>query len=178
MTKITNRSHYAHVFDQWAKAPVKLGPQPTDAQLGAVHAFKRVGGKEALGMAMAMRDCGMTSEQMLGASALFDGNPTPCRNTIAKFVTNGLFDRVAAGNGVIKITLTPRGQQWVANKAKGDVAAAADAPKAKGARGTKAPKAKRASKAPKATEAVPVVDATPDAVPVTVTEVPADATVN
>ena len=180
MAKATNRSHYAHVLDQWAKAPVKLGPQPTEAQFATAHVFGRPG-KQALGIAMALRDCGMTSPQMLAASALDDGNPTPCRNKLGLLVTNGMFARDAAGNGVIKLSLAPRGQQWVDQRAKAgsDVAVAADEVKATKARGAKAKPAKRASKPRKAAEVVPVADATPDAVPVPVTETaPVDATVN
>jgi len=122
MAKLTHKSRYltstgANLFDQWAKSPVKLGPVPTEAQLGVVHTFKRPGGKESLGMAMALRDCGMTAAQMTAASSLFDGNPTTCRNTIAKFIAAGMFTGGTNG-GVIKIELAPRGKAWVDAKAK------------------------------------------------------------
>lgn len=180
MTKVSNRSHYTHVLDQWSKAPVKLGPQPTEAQFAIAHVFGRPG-KQALGIAMALRDDGMTSAQMLAASALDDGNPTPCRNKLGLLVTNGMFTRDAAGNGVIKLTLAPRGQQWADNKAKAasDATVAAGEVKGKAARVAKAKAPKRASKPAKVTEAVPVVDATPDSVPVPVIEgTPETATVN
>ena len=124
---------------------------------------------------MALRDCGMTGPQMLAASALDDGNPTPCRNKLGLLVTNGMFSRDAAGNGVIKLTLAPRGKVWADNKAKagGDATVPAGEPKAKPARVAKAKPAKRTSKPATVTE--PVVEAP---APVTPEVQPEGVTVN
>lgn len=109
MAKLTQKSRYPqHVFTDWVKA---LGPLPSEAQLSVAHVFGRPG-KQALGIAMALRDCGMTSSQMTSASALFDGKATTCRNKIKAEIAAGMFDG-GASNGVIKITLTPRGQQHI-----------------------------------------------------------------
>jgi hypothetical protein len=197
MAKLTHKSRYltatgANLFDQWAKSPVKLGPVPTEAQLGVVHTFKRGGGKESVTMAMALRDCGVSVEQMLGASALFDGNPTASRNTIDKFIKAGMFEGGWQG-GVCHITLAPRGKAWVDAKAKAALEAPAKPALVKGkpamtdgatpkasngkAKATvdKAVKAKAARK-PKAPKPAPVVDQPVDQPAIDVATLPAPGT--
>lgn len=129
MSKSTNRGHYTNVFSAWSKA---LGPQPTEAQLATAHVFGRPG-KQALGIAMAMRDQGMNTAQMCGASALFDGKPTPCRNKLigtGGLVQAGLFTREPLPHA-IKITLSDAGRAWVVKAAQADKATPVKAEPAK-----------------------------------------------
>lgn len=174
MAKATNRSHYAPVIDQWSKSPVKLGPVPSEQHFTIAHAFApRGAGKQSLGFAMALRDGGMTRDQMLFAANLYDvamGKPAPKGTTcLNQFKVPTACGELSGGNqaGVIKYTLTPKGQARLdrASSLKG-AGVATDEAKPVKASAPKAPKAKRASKPRKVTEVVITEVSEPVQVPV------------
>lgn len=116
MANVKHSGFYTNVLANWHKA---LGPKPTEAQLSLAHVFGKPG-KQAMGIAMALRDGGMSPQAMTGASALFDGRPTPCRNKLVGstgLVAAGLFERLKpeAGQptGTIALKITTEGEKWV-----------------------------------------------------------------
>lgn len=152
MTKQTQKSLYpSQVFSGWQKA--QHGPMPTNEQLEIAHVFGRPG-KQALGIAMALRDGGISESQMRLSSALFDGKNTTCRNKMVGkggLVECGFFDR-APVKGAIKLTLTKVGLDHIAKHGNASTAAtkvAAETPKADKPKAKAKAKARKA-KAPKA----------------------------
>ena len=105
-----HRAHYVAVWPNWVTKT--MGAQPTNDQLAIVHALGLRPGKQAMVCAAALRDTGVTSHQMLMISAAFDGNPTPQRNRLMGLISTGEFKREAAA-GAYKVTLTPKGKQYV-----------------------------------------------------------------
>lgn len=148
----TNKSFYAATLAKWATSPVKLGPQPSEAQFATAHQFGRPG-KQSLGFAMALRDCGMTRGQMKQSAYLYDEKATTCFSHINDYVVAGTFTRdMNAPNKALKITLSDKGVKTLEARAAAQAATVtADKPAAKVAKG-KAVKAKRASKARKITQ--------------------------
>ena len=151
--KTTNKSHYAQVLAHWRDSPVKLGPPSTEQQFATAHSFApRGAGKQSLGFAMALRDCGMTRPQMLHAAHLYDvhtGSPTPrgtpCLNQFTIPVQCGELE-AGLTKGLIKYTLTPKGEARLARTAQLLAAKAPPAP-------VKAPKAKAVKVRAKANKA-------------------------
>lgn len=143
--------NYAVELKAWQ--PKVHGPKPSEAELSTAHAFGKPG-KQSLALALALREGGVTGDQMKLVSALRDGKPTPHLNHMKLLVKAGSFTR-AATPGVYKVTLTPTGKRWV-EKATLDAKPVTDAVKAEGA--TKAtPKAKATDKPTvKAAKAKPV----------------------
>lgn len=119
-----------------------------------------------MAVAMALRDCGMTSAAMTSASALFDGKATPHRNHIKAKVESGEFKREPMLGGGIKLSLTAKGKAWVEKAADADKAT----PKVTTAKATTAPatngKGKAARKAARKAKVKAATAATVDA-PVT-----------
>lgn len=107
---------YSTVFNAWqVKA---LGPKPTNEQLGVIHALGARPGKQAMANAMALRDGGVSGNQIKGASALFDGNPTPQLNKMRGFVdVAGVLAWVplpSTGDGkVYRTKLTDKGRAMI-----------------------------------------------------------------
>jgi len=90
-----HRGWYATVFSNWQTK--QLGAQPTNEQLGIIHALGARPGKQAMANAMALRDQGVTGNQIKAAASLFDGNPTPQLNKMRGFITDALVKRLPAG---------------------------------------------------------------------------------
>jgi hypothetical protein len=178
-TKLPNGPHSNHYKALWQAWQTELhGPYPTEQALSDVHALGCSPGKQAMAIAMAMREGGASRRQIMLASGLFDGNPSGQFNKLKLMIANGTFTQLSAG-GVYKVELTKAGAEMVARGATRTArvtpsithlnggqpvanpntvgsakpakapAKAADAPKPEGAV-TKPPKAKAASKPRKA----------------------------
>src|SRR5215469_6596476 len=93
MAQVKHISFYTNVYTAWAGCPVKLGPKPTEAQLATAHVHGKPG-KQSLTVAMALRDCGVSREQMLAASGLYDGKCTPQLNHMKALVASGMLVRL------------------------------------------------------------------------------------
>jgi len=176
MTNSNNAAtHYADTFKGWSGEKAKLlGPKPTAETLDAVHKLGARPGKQALAIAMGLRETGITAAQMQIACG------APQLNKMRGFITDAFLKRVAApkvdGHTCYKLELTAKGKQRIerAEKAlaKAEAAGAAEGePKAKA-------KAKGTRNAKQANTPVQPVTGTSEAASVTVT-VPdtADATV-
>jgi hypothetical protein len=170
MSNMKHINNYTNVMAGWSKA---LGAKPTEAQLSLAHVFGRPG-KQSLAVAMALRDSGVTGKQMLAASALFDGRPTPQRNHLRGLVSDGTFTRLPVP-GAYAVALSDKGKSWVAlhsGEAAAKLAlkpASEPAPKAKA---VKAKAEKPASKPRKAKVTVAVTEA-PDTAVTAPVEMPA-----
>jgi hypothetical protein len=156
MTDATN--YYAPQFKAWGK---QLGPKPTADQLASIHGLGCRPGKQALAIAMSLRDCGVTAGQIVMACG------APQLNKMRGLITDALLKRepvanTEAGHTVYKCVVTPKGLQRIkrteAAAAKAEAAGAAVADdvtskpkgKAKGnGKVAKARKAKVTSEAPK-----------------------------
>src|ERR1700690_951953 len=143
MTTNQNRAPYATTFKSWQKS---WGPQPTEAQLAAVHGLQARPGKQALAIAMGLRDCGVTNSQIVGAC----GNPqlNKMRGLISDaYLKRELVPNNELGHTVYKLHVTKKGEgriaRTVANAVKAEAAGNATEAPAK----AKAP-AKRKVKAP------------------------------
>lgn len=168
VTTMSNENHtafYAPQFKSWA---VKThGPKPTALQLEQAHGLGCRPGKQALAVAMGLREGGVTNPQVLFAC----GNPQ--NNKRGGLVTDGYLKRNAAaktaeGHEVYQYTVTPKGLKRVeATKARA-------AALAKAGEAESGPKVKKAAKgtAPRKPKAAPVADTvTGDTAPAeTVTE--------
>lgn len=120
MTTNTDTAWATPYFKQWL---ARLGSKPTAAQLATAAAFaKRAPGHEAMALAMALRDEGVTGSQVLIACG------APQNNHRTKLITAGFFKREATGkvdgHTVYKITLTKRGEAAVTKR---EAVTAADA---------------------------------------------------
>lgn len=117
-----HRGYYANVWPNWVTKA--LGAQPTNEQLGTIHGLKARPGKQALACAMALRDTGVTGNEIKGAVSLVDGGANPQLNKL-----RGLVDIAKVmqwvpmpdrnGLHVYRIKLTPHG----ANMLKGNATA-------------------------------------------------------
>src|SRR5271167_2942715 len=108
--------HYAPQFKAWA---VKThGPRPTEVQLEQAHMLGCKPGKQALAVAMGLRDEGVTNPQVLHAC----GNPQ--NNKRAGLVTDSYLKRermarTPEGHEAYKYTVTPKGIKRIdTNKAR------------------------------------------------------------
>lgn len=171
--KMSEANWYTNVFKAWQAKT--LGPKPTAEMLASIHKLGARPGKQALAIAMGLRDCGVTNGQIIGAC----GNPQ--LNKMRGYITDAFLKReavppTALGHTVYKLVLTAKGLQRIkqtearAAKAeangKGDTEAKPKATvKAKGAAKAKG-KAKGAAKgkatvtAPEAVETAPATEAT------------------
>lgn len=125
---------YVDLFKGWQVK--QLGPKPTDELLGTAHAFGRPG-KQSLALAMAMRDCGVTANQIIMACG------APQNNHRRGLIAEGLFKREmvapnAQGHTVYKVVITAKGvsaskrySEATAKAALPDTAKPAKASKAK-----------------------------------------------
>lgn len=132
-----------------------LGPKPTLAQFEATLPFVKVPGKQALAMAMAQREGGVTAGQMKAAAVAQWGNAGPSLNKMGRHgevVKAGYFKFIdgvkSAHNHVAyKLELTAKGAAKVAKLATPATAEVQPAKVAK-PRKAKAPKALPAPEAP------------------------------
>jgi len=106
MATQNHKAWYAAVFANWSNTAIPLGPQPTNEQLGIVHALGMRCGKQALANAMALREKGVSGAEIKAMSALFDGNATPQLNKLRDNIqVSGVFERLpVAGRYVVKLT--------------------------------------------------------------------------
>lgn len=150
MTNQTETNWYADTFKNW---PVKLvGPKPTADMLSTVHKLNARPGKQALAIAMALRDGGVTGSQIVIACG------APQLNKMRGYISDAILKRLpvppsSEGHTVYKLELTAKGKQSItrfearAAKLEAEGAAKADS-KAKGtAKPKKAAKAKAVDKA-------------------------------
>ena len=159
----TNEANwYGTVFKAW---PVKqLGPKPTADQLANIHNLGARPGKQALAIAMGLRDCGVTNGQIVIACG------APQLNKMRGFITDALLKRLPVspspeGHTVYKLEVTPKGNQRIARTLKAAEVKAAEGAvtekpvkalvKAKGA-----VKGKKAAGTATVTETAPTVTAT------------------
>lgn len=153
MSNTENRAHYGASFKAWAVK--QLGAQPTDTQLGQAHGLGCRPGKQALAIAMSLRDAGVTGGQIIMACG------APQLNKMRGFIDDAYLKRVAVsktaeGHTVYKNVVTPKGLKRIEATAKraADLEAAGkagDTPKVKKvAKGTapRKPKAKPVAEMP------------------------------
>lgn len=143
---MTDQNWYGNVFKTWQAK--QLGPKPTAEMLATVHNLGARPGKQALAIAMGLRECGVTGSQIViacGAQQL---------NKMRGYVVDALLKREAAppsavGHTVYKLALTAKGQKRVdtAVKRAADLEAAGKADEAeKPVKGKRAVKAARKAK--------------------------------
>lgn len=148
MSKSTNEANwYGTTFKAWAAKAKLLGPKPTADMLANVHNLGARPGKQALAIAMGLRDGGVTGAQIVMACG------APQLNKMRGFITDALLKREATppsaeGHTVYKLVVTPKGKQRIERTVKANAAKAADgeavdkpvkaAGKGKGAAKTKA----------------------------------------
>lgn len=170
----TETNWYAGVFKSWQVK--QLGPKPTAEMLASIHGLGARPGKQALAIAMGLRDCGVTGAQIMIACG------APQLNKMRGYITDAMLKRVpvapsSEGHTVYKLELTPKGNKRI-ETAKARLAALEAAGEAKVASKPKA-KAKAASKpkgkgkkvkaADTAPAETPASEAAPAAEPVTET---------
>ncbi len=114
---------YGEIFKGWQAK--QLGPKPTAEQLATVHNLKARPGKQALAIAMGLRDCGVTGSQIVIACG------APQLNKMRGFIEDALLKRVAvpmAANGhqVYKLEVTAKGKQRIERTEKALAAAEAE----------------------------------------------------
>lgn len=165
MSNANDANWYGNVFKAW---PVKqLGPKPTADMLASIHKLGARPGKQALAIAMGLRDCGVTGSQIVIACG------APQLNKMRGFITDGQLKREAVppsadGHTVYKLAVTAKGKQRIERTekalAKAESEAAAKPVKAK-AKATD--KAKGAAKTARKAKPVETATATSEAAPVT-----------
>lgn len=141
---------YASNFKNWSTS--KLGPKPTAEQLDAVHNLGARPGKQALAIAMGLREVGVTGSQIVMATG------APQLNKMRGFITDAFLKRLPApagenGHTVYKLAVTPKGTQRIERTLKA-AAKQAEAEKADGE--AKPAKAKKAASKPRKVKAAPV----------------------
>lgn len=106
---------YGNVFKSW-QAKV-LGPKPTADMLAKVHNLGCRPGKQALAIAMGLRDCGVTGSQIVIACG------APQLNKMRGFITDAMLKREpvapsAEGHTVYKLAVTKKGDSRIERTAK------------------------------------------------------------
>lgn len=148
----THANWYGTVFKAWQAK--QLGPKPTADQLASIHNLGARPGKQALAIAMGLRDCGVTNGQIVIACG------APQLNKMRGFITDALLKRLPVspspeGHTVYKLEVTPKGNQRIARTLKAtEVKAAEGAVTEKPAKAVVKPAGKRKAK--------PVTDAPVD----------------
>lgn len=132
---MTDTNWYGNVFKTWQTKA--LGPKPSAEQLASIHNLGARPGKQALAIAMGLRECGVTGSQIVMACG------APQLNKMRGFITDSYLKREAAspgenGHTVYKLAITKKGQARIDRSVK----AAADHE----AKGNEAPKATKAAK--------------------------------
>lgn len=163
----THANWYGTVFKAW---PVKqLGPKPTADQLANIHNLGARPGKQALAIAMGLRDCGVTNGQIVIACG------APQLNKMRGFITDALLKRLPVspspeGHTVYKLEVTPKGNQRIARTLKAaEVKAAEGAVTEKPAKAVSKPvskaKAKKGAKVAPEAATAPTVNVVPQGEP-------------
>lgn len=140
---MSDANWYTNVFKSWQ---VKLlGNKPTAEQLASVHGLGARPGKQALAIAMSLRECGVTGSQIVIACG------APQLNKMRGYAADSLLKQLAtppAANNhtVYRFELTAKGKARIERTAKA-AALADEAGKAKGeAKAVKGSKGKGAAK--------------------------------
>lgn len=150
---MTDANWYGNVFKAWQVK--QLGPKPTAEMLANVHGLGARPGKQALAIAMGLRDCGVTGSQIVIACG------APQLNKLRGYVADAKLKRLptppaANGHTVYKLELTAKGKACVERDAKRKAEAEAAGKAAEAVKPVKAAKAKAkvkaTGKAPKAAE--------------------------
>lgn len=163
---------YGDVFKHWSTP--HLGPKPTADMLATTHALGCRPGKQAMAIAMSLRDCGVTGSQIVMACG------APQLNKMRGLVTDAYLKRIAispAANGhkVYKLEVTAKGKQRIERAVKAAAALEAegkakadDKPVKRATKPKGAVKAKGKVKAPKADKpaAEPAMVPVPETAPV------------
>lgn len=157
MSNVNFTSHYANIFKTWqAKL---LGPKPTNEQLAVPYGLGARPGKQALAIAMSLRECGITAAQMQIACG------GPQRNKLKGYYDDAYLKRdmsvprTPEGHTVYRSMVTPKGLKRIETTSKRDAALDA-AGKVPVEAGTEKPaKAKGAAKAKKVAKAKPAAEA-------------------
>lgn len=125
-TALTACAWYADILASKAWPQKFAGDKPTSEQLDAAHKIGCKPGKQALAIAMALRDTGLTRNQMIAAC----GNPQ--FNKLGDMIKAAYLKRMATpnvhGHTVYKVELTAKGKARIATMAKreADLAAAGE----------------------------------------------------
>ena len=109
---------YSNVLKHWHTKT--FGPKPTIEQLAVAHSFCRPG-KEALAIAMNLRDGGASTAQIIAACAANWGSSGTHNNKREKLITQKYAKKVTMaddqfGHTVYKIALTEKGEAKVGKK--------------------------------------------------------------
>lgn len=144
----TNESNwYGDIFKAWQAK--QLGPKPTTDMLANVHNLGARPGKQALAIAMSLRDCGVTGSQIVIACG------APQLNKMRGYIADAYLKRLpvprdAVGHTVYRLEVTAKGKQRIERSVKA-AAKQADAEKGTADKPVKAvAKAKGAAKPAKA----------------------------
>jgi hypothetical protein len=113
---------YRDVFNGWQVK--QLGPKPTAELLATVHGLGARPGKQALAIAMGLRDAGVTGSQIIIATG------APQLNKMRGYITDALLRRemvppASNGHTVYKLALTAKGKQRIERSIKAAEKAAA-----------------------------------------------------
>ena len=163
MSQVKHISNYTNVMQAWHKG---LGNKPTEAEFALAHVFGRPG-KQSLAVAMALRDGGVTGNQIKLASSLVDGKPTPQLNHMRDLIASKSFERLPVP-GSYALKLAPKGQQFV--DLHGAKAVETALSKVKTDKATKAPKKAKGERKAKVATPVAATVETPTSEAPTVTE--------
>jgi hypothetical protein len=147
---MTNENHadwYTTTFKSWAPKAKLVGPKPTAEQLATVHRLGARPGKQAMAIAMGLRDCGVTGSQIVMVCG------APQLNKMRGFVDDRLLKKLpvphdANGHVVYKLELTPKGQQRIDSALKREAAQLAAEQAEPAEKPVKAKATKKATKAP------------------------------
>jgi hypothetical protein len=108
---MSDANWYGEVFKTWQSK--QLGPKPTVDQLSSIHKLGARPGKQALAIAMGLRDCGVTGSQIVMACG------APQLNKMRGLISDAYLKRLAApmaanGHQVYKLEVTTKGKQRIA----------------------------------------------------------------
>jgi hypothetical protein len=145
MTNINHNDWYSTTFKSWQSKLV--GPKPTADQLATVHRLGARPGKQAMAIAMGLRDCGVTGSQIVIVCS------APQLNKMRGFIDDRLLKRLPAphdakGHTVYKLELTPKGQQRIDTVLKREAAQLAAEQATPAEKPVKAKGGKKAAKGP------------------------------
>lgn len=118
-TETNAATHYGPLFKNWQLK--LLGAKPTAEQLASVHGLGCRPGKQALAIAMSLRDCGVTGAQIVMACG------APQLNKMRGLVADALLREMPApladnGHKVYRNEVTAKGKQRIERVAKADAA--------------------------------------------------------
>lgn len=159
---------YRDVFSAWQVK--QLGPKPTAELLATVHGLGARPGKQALAIAMGLRNVGVTGSQIIIATG------APQLNKMRGYITDALLKRemvppASNGHTVYKLALTAKGKQRIERSIKAAEKAAAQG-EAAAEKPAKAPAKPKGARKPRQPKVAPVTEPVTTE-PASVTEQPA-----